>query len=171
MTTAEIFSDLAAHSIKGLMAHSQLADYYRFLGLPEYADCHEKHYKKESCNWRKMAKYYITHYNHFIPEKPVDDPKVIPEEWFRASRQDVDTNTIRKAVQKGLELWVDWEKQTKTLYETHYKNLIENGDVAAAMFLKKYICDVDDELAEAQEWHLYKKATDYDISHLISEQK
>ena len=170
MTTAEIFSDLAAHMIKGLMTHSQLADYYRFLGLPSYADCHEEHYKKESRNWRKLAKYYIEHYNRLVPEKAVDDPKIIPDGWFNATRQEVDTNTIRKSVQKGLETWVTWEKDTKKLYETHYMNLIDNGDVAAAMFLKKYICDVDDELAEAEEWHLYKKATDYDIGHLIGEQ-
>lgn len=170
MTTAEIFSDLAAHMIKGLMAHSQLADYYRFLGLPDYADCHEKHYKKESCNWRKLSKYYIEHYNRFVPEQPVDDPRVIPDDWFNATRQDVDTNTIRKYVQRGLELWVTWESDTKSLYQNYYKNLMENGDVAAALFLKKYICEVDDELAEATQWHLHKKATDYDIGHIIGEQ-
>lgn len=170
MTTAEIFSDLSAHMIKGLMAHSQLADYYRFLGLPEYAECHEKHYKKESCNWRKLSKYYIEHYNMFIPEKKVDDPKVIPDEWFKAKRQDVDVNTLRKSVQKGLEFWVTWERDTKTMYQTHYKNLMENGCVAAALFFKKFICEVDDELAEAEEWHLYKKAVDYDIGHIIGEQ-
>ena len=170
MTTEEIFSDLAAHQIKGLMAHSQLADYYRFLGLPSYADCHEKHYKSESCNWRKLSKYFINHFNKLVPVKPVDDPEIIPVGWYDATRQEVDTNTIRKSVQKGLETWVAWEKETKTMYESYYKNLMDNGDVAAAMFIKKFICEVDDELAEAQEWHLYKKATDYDIGHLIGEQ-
>ena len=152
------------------MIHSQLADYYRFIGLPGYADCHEKHYKKESCNWRKLSKYFVDHYNKLIIEKPIENPKIIPDEWFKAKRQDVDTSTIRKSVQRGLETWVNWESETKSLYETHFKNLMDNGDVAAAMFIKKFLCDVDDELAEATQWHLHKKATDYEIGHLIGEQ-
>ena len=35
---ADIFADISAHQIKGLMIHSQLADYYRFLGLEKYAE-------------------------------------------------------------------------------------------------------------------------------------
>ena len=33
MTVEEIFSDLSKHMIEGLMAHSQLSDYFGFLGL------------------------------------------------------------------------------------------------------------------------------------------
>lgn len=166
----EVFKDLSAHMIKGLMVHSQMADYYRMLALPEYADCHEERYMEESCGWRKLCKYYVDHYEKLIEEKPIDDPKVIPEDWFKATRRDVDTTTKRRAVQSGMEKWMNWEKDTLTLYQGSYKTLMDEGHVAAALFLKKYIKDTDKELAKAMEWYLHKKDVDYDITYIVNEQ-
>lgn len=167
----EVFSDMSAHQIKGLMVHSQLADYYRFLGLDKYADEHERHYKTESCNWRNVSAYYIEHCNRLIPEQPIDNPEVIPSDWYRVSRQEVDTATKRRAVEKGLTRWVDWETETKKLYEKAFSDLLAIGEGAAAMRIKKCLCAVDYELAEAQKYLLNKKAIDYDIGYLIGEQK
>ena len=47
MTCEEIFTNLAEHQIKGMMVHEQLANYYDFLGLPGYRNCHEYHFMKE----------------------------------------------------------------------------------------------------------------------------
>ena len=33
MTVEEIYAELSAHMIKGIMMHEQLANYYDFLGL------------------------------------------------------------------------------------------------------------------------------------------
>ena len=167
----QIFSDISAHQIKGLMIHSQLADYYRFLGLDKYADCHEGHYHEENNSWRKMSAYYIQHFNRLIMEQQIDDPKIIPDEWMKATRQDVDTSTKRRAVERGMKQWVDWEKDTKKLYEAAFAELLTLGEGAAAMRVKKCMCAVDDELAEAQGWMLNKNATDYDIGHIIGENK
>ena len=167
---AEIYADISAHQIKGLMVHSQMADYYRFIGLDKYADCHEKHYNKEICNWRKTSEYYITHYNKLVEEKSIENPNVIPSEWYTVSRQDVDVNTKRRAVERGLTMWVDWESETKKLYEEAFSELLALGEGAAAMRMKKCLCAVDDELAEAQKWLLNKKAVNYDISYIIGDQ-
>lgn len=169
-SVADIFADISAHQIKGLMVHSQLADYYRFLGLEKYADCHEKHYEKEICSWRKIAGYYVEHFNRLVEEKPIDNPKVIPDEWYSVTRQDVDTSTKRRAVERGLERWVEWEVSTKRLYESAFSELLSLGEGAAAMRIKKCLCAVDHELAEAQGYLLNKKAVDYDIGYIIGEQ-
>ena len=44
MTIEEIFSELAAHAIEGMMVHDQMMSYYCFLNLKTYAKCHEDHY-------------------------------------------------------------------------------------------------------------------------------
>ena len=44
MTIDEIFAELGAHMIKGLMIHNQMMVYYDFLYLPGYSKCHEYHY-------------------------------------------------------------------------------------------------------------------------------
>ena len=169
-TIEQIFSDISSHQIKGLMIHSQLADYYRFLGLDKYADCHEHRYKEESHCWRKITSYYIEHFNKLIEEQEIDNPNIIPSDWYNVTRNDVDTSTKRRSVERGLNKWIDWETETKVLYEEAFSDLLSLGEGAAAMRVKKCLCDVDDELAEANNYLLNKKAVDYDITHIIGEQ-
>lgn len=171
MTTEEVFSKIAVHMIEGLMFHEQMANYYEFLGLYGYAECHEYHYLSESCSFHKINKYYVTHFNKLLPELKADDPEVIPNTWIKYTRNDVDTNTIRSSVKAGLEKWVKWETDTKKLYEAMYKELIMLDESAAALEVAKLVEDVSKELKHAMQYHLNKKAIDYDIVTIIDEQE
>lgn len=170
MTVEEIYGKLSQHMIQGMMIHEQLANYYDFLGLKGYKRCHEYHYLAETCNYRGLCRYYINHHNKLIPDLPVDNPEAIPKSWYKYTRQDVDTNTKRSAVKDGLDMWVKWERDTKELYEDMYKELIDIGEVASACKVKELIHDVDCELKKAERYQLNKKATDYNIESIISEQ-
>ena len=170
MELEKIYSDIATHMVKGLMIHDNLANYYDFLGLKGYKRCHEYHYFKENMAYRSLCRYYINHHNKLIEEQEFDNPDVIPQSWYQYTRQDVDTSIKRNAVKNGLTMWVDWERDTKELYEKMYKELIEIDEIASAMKIKELICDVDDELKKAERYELNKKATDYNISDIISEQ-
>ena len=171
MTVDEIYKEISAHMIKGLMIHDQLANYYDFLGLEGYKRCHEYHYLAESCAFRGLNRYFINHHNMLIPEEPVENPNIIPANWYRYKRQNVDAGTKRTAVKNGLTQWVTWEQETKQLYERMYKELIELGEVASAMKIKELICDVDCELKKAERYLLNKEAIGYDLSIIIAEQK
>ena len=171
MTVSEIFSEISAHMIKGLMVHTQLADYYDFLGLEGYKRCHEYHALKETCSYRGINRYFINHYDKLIPEQRIEDPAIIPESWFSHVRQDVDNNTKRNAVKSALDKWVNWEKETKELYENMYQELMEIGEVAGAFKIKELICDVDMELKKAQRYQLNKMMTDYNLADIVAEQK
>ena len=170
MTIEEIYNKLASHMIQGMMIHEQLANYYDFLGLKGYKRCHEYHYMNESCMYRKLCRYYINHHNKLIEESEFDNPNIIPKSWYNYTRQDVDTNTKRNAVKQGLEKWVEWEKETKKLYENMYMELQNIGEIASAEFISCFVRDVDRELKKAERYHLNKQATDYDISNIIMEQ-
>ena len=171
MTCEEIFTELSEHMIKGLMVHEQLANYYDFLGLPGYRDCHEYHFMEESCAYRKLCRYYVNHYNKLIPEVEFSNPDVIPESWYNHERKDVDMSTKKNAVKQGLEKWVDWETKTKKLYCEMYKNMVDNGSIASAKFLESYIEDVDCELKKATSYWLNKESMNYDMSVIVSEQQ
>lgn len=171
MEICEVFSELSNHMIKGLMVHDQMASYYKFLGLNGYAKCHEYHFMKESCGYRKLQKYYICHYNKLIPETRFENPEIIPESWWNYTRQDVDAATIRNAVKSGLTEWVRWEAETKDLYQRMYKELYDKGEIATATFIQAYIDDVTYEHEKAQGYLLNKTATGFDIDGIISEQK
>lgn len=166
----QIFAKIIQHMIKGLMVHEQMADYYDFLNLQGYKRCHEYHCIVEACNYRKTCRFFINYYNKLVPELPVENPKVIPANWTGYTRQDVDMSTKRNAVKKGIEMWCDWEKETKQLYEKSYKELMEIGDIKAAKFVEELICDVTHELKKIYRYSLNLKAVDYDIVYIVESQ-
>ena len=171
MTVEEVFSKVSAHMIKGLMIHEQMANYYAFLGLNGYSACHEHHYVEESNAYRKLCKYFIQIHNKLVPYSDVDNPSLIPDSWYNHLRQDVDMATKRNAVKNGLSTWIDWEKETKSMYEEMYKNLIEMREIEDANFLLCLIKDVSEELKTAEQYLLNKEAINYDMVEIVHEQK
>ena len=171
MTVDEIFSQLGAHMIEGLMTHSQLSDYFGFLGLEGYQMCHKYHYFEENSNYRKLSNYYLQHYDKLIKDLPFKNPSLIPDSWYQYTRHDVNIPTRKSAIQVGFEKWVNWESSTKKLYENFYQELVRLNEISAAEELTKYIKDVDDELAKAYQKHLELVAMDYDIVQIIAEQE
>lgn len=171
MTCTEIFTELINHMVEGIMTHEELANYYQFLGLPCYSDCHEKHYYKENKSYRKVYNYYIKTYNKLLKNIRVDVPEVIPGSWYQYSRFDVDMKTKQAAVKEGLETWLSWETSTYELYQSLYKELINLGKIKDAEVVKDLICDVKHELDKIQQYQLNKISIDYDMTYIIDEQK
>lgn len=171
MTVAEIFSKLADHMIKGLMIHESLANYYEYLNLHGYSHFHEKQYREESKSYRNLNLYYIKHYRMMIPEsKPDTKLDIIPSEFYGRSSLTLETRAIRQYVKMGLEKWVKWETDTKTLYQEMYSELIAIKEIASAMFIEGLIADVDEELCKAQSYLMTKQTVDYDILSIVDEQ-
>ena len=170
MTVDEIFGALSAHFIKGMMLHDQMANYYDFLQLRGFKRCHEYHFKAESCSYRKLNRYYLNHYNKLIPEVRVDDPKVIPENWYKYSRIDVDMNTKKNAVRNAMDKWVSWETETKETLEQMYCELLDLNEIATAVFIQDFIKDVDCELKWAERKQLDLMSVDYDMTYILDKQ-
>jgi hypothetical protein len=73
-------------------------------------------------------------------------------------------------VKAGLEMWIEWEKDTQKLYQELYTELIELGEIASANYVSECINDVTEELKEAECYYLNKKIRDYDIADIMDEQ-
>lgn len=171
MTIEEVFSTLAKHMIEGLMIHSKLADFYGFIGLDGYKKCHEYHFFCESKSYRELNNYYLHHFGKLIIDKRFNTPDVIPENWLGYTRADVGDDTRTNSIQAGIEKWVLWERQTKKLYQSAYIELVGLEEIAAAMFVKTLLVDVDYELAEAEQEWIEKRAMDYDVNDIMPEQE
>lgn len=171
MEVAEIYSKIASHMIKGIMFHTEMADYYDFLCLHGYMACHEYHLYDEMCAYRDLCHYVINHHNMLIPDEKIENPEAIPTSWYKHVRQDADMQTKKDAVKSGLTAWVNWEKDTKKLYEQMYEELMNIGEVASAHEVKTLVADVDNELEHAEQYWLEKEAMDYDMPTIIAEQK
>lgn len=166
----EIYKVLSGHFIEGMMVHDQMARYYDFLGLRGYKRYHEHQFYCDAKTYGKINKYYINHHSKLIPDMKVDDPRVIPDTWYRYKREEVDVQTKRNAVESAITRWVDWEKETKELLESSIKDLHDMGHVADAMFLKKCLCNVDHEYKCAMRKMIELKSVNYDMGAIIAEQ-
>ena len=171
MTVEEIFESISNRMLDGIMLHSDMVDYYRFIALNGYAKCHEMHMISESKAFRKLRKHYLDNHDKLIRDEEIPRESVIPDSWYSHVRQDVDTASVRKAVKDGLEKWVSHETETKRLYEEMAKELRDLGEVKSAIYVEELVCDVSKELAKAKKYHLRKKHSDYDITEIMSEQK
>lgn len=171
MTVEEIFNKLASHMVEGIMYHDDFAKAYDFLGLRGYARCHDYHHIEEECGYRCLSHYYATHYFKLLQLEPLTQPSIIPESWYKYSTQAVDSGTKRNAVKELMNKWVEWEKSTKQLYQEMRHELINLNEVAAALYLDKYIEDVDKELCHAQKKLLILETLGYDMNHIISQQE
>lgn len=171
MTIEEVFTKMASHILDGVMIHEQLVHYHNFLHLPGYAAFHTERCLEESAGYMRLYKYYINHYGKLIPNVRVVQTDVIPKTWYSHSKKDIDSSTFRSSVKSGLEMWVKWEKETQKLYQELYAELIKLGEIASAKFISEYICDVTNELSEAERYYLNKKIRDYDINDIMDEQE
>lgn len=170
MTVEEIFTKMASHMLDGVMIHEQLVHYHNFLHLSGYARFHAERCLEESVGYMRLYSYYLSHYNKLIPNVRVAQTNVIPKTWYSHTKKDVDSSTLRSSVKAGLEMWIEWEKDTQKLYQELYTELIELGEIASANYVSECINDVTEELKEAECYYLNKKIRDYDIADIMDEQ-
>ena len=171
MTIEDIFNKLASHMIEGIMYHDEFAKAYDFLGLYGYAKCQDYHHLEEEQEYRCLSHYYAKHYFKLLQTKEIPKPEVIPQAWFKYTTQDVDASTKKTAIKDLMNKWITWEKSTKELYQIMRQELMQIGEVAAALYIDKYICDVNKELRHAQRKLIYLETINYDLITIMSEQE
>ena len=64
-----------------------------------------------------------------------------------------------------------WEKETKSLYQMAYRELMALKEEAAAIFIQHYIEAVDCELKWAERKAIELETVDYNLAFIIGEQK
>ena len=156
MTVEEIFTKMASHMLDGVMIHEQLVHYHNFIHLPGYANFHMERCMEES---------------KLIPNIRVRPTEIIPKSWYSYTNADIDSSTLRSSVKSGLEIWIKWEKDTQKLYQELYAELIDIGEIVSARFVEDCVCEVTNELKEAETYYFNKKVRDYDIQDIMDEQK
>ena len=167
MTVDEIFAKLVTHMVEGMMIHDALMKGYDFLGLHGFAKCHEYHHIDETKGYTCLLHFYSMRYHKLINVQDIPRPEIIPDTWYKYTTMAVDTGTKRSAVKTMMEKWVEWERDTKKIYQDMYKELCEIGEIAAANKVKCYICAVDEELIHAEKKLIKLETLGYDIGTII----
>ena len=169
MTVEEIFSKIAAHMIEGLMIHNEIAQQFNFLGLEGYALCHYNHHVEETHNYMRLCDYYSNHYHKLIEILEVTDPKLIPQSWYKYTTIEVDNKTRKEALQIIMNAWINWEKETKKLYQSAYEELHILKESASAFEIGELIHNVNKELADAEKDLIQLEMINYDWSKILEE--
>ena len=167
MTIEDIFTKICTHMAEGIQYHDEMKKAYSFLGFFGYSAEQEKHYNEELQNYNKLIKYYMMHYFKLLKIDDIPKPTIIPETWYKYSAQAVDIATKRKSIKELMTKWIQWEKDTKKLYEEMYYELTNLREVAAIIKIEKLIKDVDEELSEAEQQLLNLEAIGYDLTLII----
>ena len=168
MTIEEIFNNISTHMIEGVLIHDAMAAAYDFLGLYGFARFHDHQVCEEICGASHLAHYYSTHYHKLIQKQIIAPSDIIPENWFKYTTMAVDIATKRTAIKDLTNKWIEWEKSTKSLYQSMRQELIELKEVASALELDKYILDVSNELEYAEKQLIKLTSINYDLIEIES---
>lgn len=157
--------------LDGVMFHEQMMLYYNFLSLNGYSTCHKYHYLHELNSYNSVLEYYINKYNKLISTiKPNTDTDIIPQNWYKFTKSDVDVSNIRSGVKTGLAKWLEWETGTLKVLKEVYIDVC-GQDITFGVLLQALICDVECEIKTINENIARDKATDYDVILMMSEQR
>jgi hypothetical protein len=169
-TVEEIYAEINARMIAALMLHSQMADYFDFLGLRGYKRLHEYQYVSEGKERCELNRYYINHHNRMIPDRYEGSVQMIPEGWKNANRISVGKSTKQKAVEDGFNEYRQWESDTKALYEKYAVTLRDDGHIADALRVEMLVDDVDGELKCLERMLVDLISAGYDMVYIVESQ-
>lgn len=171
MAVNDIFNKLFTHMLEGIQFHYDMAQAYDYLSLKGLSRCHVYHAYEEQQGYLLLSHYFL---NHFYKLLQIENPlkqKVIPDTWYKYSIQSVDNATRRSATKELMERWIKWEQDTKQLYSEMRQELIQIGEVAAALYIDQYILDVTQELENAQKKLIRLETVGYDLVEMINWQE
>lgn len=96
--------------------------------------------------------------------------QVIPQNWYKYTRYDVDANTKRNAVRDGFKKWLDYEKDTKQFLTDMAKKLEQADDRESARKLDYLIDHVEKEVETAEEKMMALENSGYDMNYILQQQ-
>ena len=168
----EIFEKLNNRSLEALMFHSQMVDYFSYLGLPRYAKMHEKQFHEEAEERMKLKDFYLKCTDTMLCDCPfTGTPKYVPQEWAYSARTEMSPSHKSRAVMEAFHIYYSWEIETHAILQSAAKELFDNGHIRASMFVGKMLEDQAEEVARVKNHVITLKALDYHMGAIIDLQE
>lgn len=158
----DLYAMIDERMCMALEFHSQLADFFCFLGLQGFKRMAEYQFMKECAEKRKMHRRYIDMHHKILPIQDIETVRMIPKEWERYTTEDVDDSVIPKYVKMGLKEWYEWEKETKSILEDVCDQMQRMGAHADCEYVKELIVDGEKECKKIMRLYEKLNGTGYD---------
>lgn len=171
MTRQELYSEINKRMSTALLFHSRMSDYFNFIGLHGFKRIHEYQYYCEVIGKRKLHKKVLDLHNELIVETGHDKPDIIPVEWYKHTRMDIDDNVVAKYARMAIKTYREWEHETKEMYECIACIFMERGELCDYELINCYVKDVQHELKKI--YRLCEELNDvgYDTVYIMEIQK
>lgn len=170
MNIIDIYKILSTRMTEALMVHSQLSEYFRFLNAEGFATEQLYHYISESISRENVYKYIIEHHGFIIKENKIENPSVIPDEWYDGiTINDISENKIKNYIKRAFSLWAEWEETSKFIYESCCKSLTDSNYIADSIYIYTIVKNVDFELSEIRKKINSMKNIDWDLPTILDQ--
>lgn len=170
MTVHEIYTALNNQMVGAMMMHTQLAQLFTFIDLLPDARRQEQQLLEETHGLVELNKYFSQHHHTLAiadnpPQIDIFDLNVFKKETGELTPEDK-----IELIRYGMNKWIEWERESKIMYEDAYKTLIDLSEVASAEFITRYIRDVDQELRDAERLYRVRDAIEWDLPTIYDKQ-
>ena len=170
MTLHEIYTALANRMVGAMMIHSQLVEIFSFVDLLPDMRKQESQLQEETHGYSELNKYYIqNHHNILVADNP---PQIdlLNISVFKKSNEELTHEDKSKIIQYGMNEWINWEKDSKVLYEDSYRNMIDISEIASADFIMRFVNDVSRELKDAETLFRVRDGINWDLPTIYDKQ-
>lgn len=161
MELMEIYSKISDRQVQTLMFHKESSNMFDFMSMRGYKRWHETIAFKEFAEMFGVDRYAINHQNKLIPSMETKSPRIIPSEWFRATRYDVTESTRKQYTLNNFDTWSKWEKETKSMLSEFYRDLTAMNMVADACKVKELL-DTSDYTLKCVEREILSLKSNYE---------
>lgn len=169
MNVDEIFTKITNHMLYGALYHKEISKTYDFLGLYRYMKFHMNQSIEEMREYLNVVHYYSSYYHKLLVSDAIEQFTIIPNNWYKYNSFVLDNATRKSAIKDLMNKWISWEQETKILYQKSYKELYDEGEIAAAIEIARLIKEVSEELKGAERELIELEAIGYDLPTIISE--
>lgn len=166
-TVSKVYRAALNHQLAGVMFHSDSHSYLQYLGLPNLAKLHCRQKQEELENMDKTVNSYLVHHNMLGQADNSKVIKIVPAEVYATSADKVSADFKRKAVNKILETWLEWEAQTPELY-TAIACWLMNQHKVDYLHFQKLLKDVCREYKKAKCIYSHAELVGWDVADIES---
>ena len=135
----EIFKKLSNRMVGAMMIHTQLTELFTFLDLPTDTKRQKKQLHEETDGLLKLEKYFAQHHHILITSDNPPQVDLLNVVMLKDENCKLSPDDRVYLIQYGMKEWIEWEKESKIMYEDAYRNLLDISEVAAAEFIMQYV--------------------------------
>lgn len=166
----EIFKKLSNRMVGAMMIHTQLTELFNFIDLESDAKRQKKQLHEETDGLLKLEKYAAQHHHILITSDNPPQVDILNLGMLKQPNDELSPDNKIYLIQYALKEWIEWEKESKIMYEDAYRHLVDMSEIAAAEFVLRFVKDVDKELRDAELLYRVRDAIDWDLPTIYDKQ-